>query len=81
MLNKWVANDGGGVIFVAGPIYSYQIARPGGHDLDSLLQIFPVVLKDNRLHGSSGSVGGHDTSPLRPPLHPQHRRLRLHAPR
>ena len=57
-LNKWVANDGGGVIFVAGPIYSYQIARPGGHDLDSLLQIFPVVLKDNRLHGLSGSVGG-----------------------
>lgn len=61
-LNKWVANDGGGVIFVAGPLYSYQIARPGGHDLESLLKIFPVVLKDNRLHGLPGSVGGHDTS-------------------
>jgi hypothetical protein len=62
-LNKWVANYGGGVIFVAGPIYSYQIARPGGHDLDSLLKIFPVVLKDNRLHALPGVAGlGHDTS-------------------
>lgn len=61
-LNKWVANYGGGVIFVAGPIYSYQIARPGGHDLASLLTIFPVVLKDNRLHALPGVTGGHDTS-------------------
>ncbi len=62
-LNKWVANYGGGVIFVAGPIYSYQIARPGGHDLDSLLKIYPVVLKDNRVFALPGVAGlGHDTS-------------------
>jgi hypothetical protein len=62
-LNKWVANYGGGVIFVAGPIYSYQIARPGGHDLTSLLQMYPVVLKDNRLHALPGVAGlGHNTS-------------------
>ena len=61
-LNKWVNNDGGGVIFVAGPIYSYQIARPGGHDLDSLLKIFPVVLKDNRLFSVQVGGIGHDAS-------------------
>jgi len=63
-LKDWVSNHGGGVIFVAGPIFSYQIARPGGNDFNALLSIYPVVLKDNRLHGLglSGAGLGHDTS-------------------
>lgn len=63
-LKEWVGTHAGGVIFVAGPIFSYQIARPGGNDFNALLSIYPVVLKDNRLHGLglSGAGLGHDTS-------------------
>ncbi len=61
-LNKWVANDGGGVIFVAGPIYSYQVRTAGGDDLESLMKMYPVVLKDNRLFSIQVGGLGHDTS-------------------
>jgi hypothetical protein len=46
---------------VAGPVHTYQLARPGGQDFSSLLAIHPVVLKDSRLHGL-GIPGGHDTT-------------------
>jgi hypothetical protein len=63
-LKEWVGTHAGGVIFVAGPIFSYQIARPGGNDFSALTSIYPVYLKDNRLHGLglSGAGLGHDTS-------------------
>jgi hypothetical protein len=59
MLKDWVGNNAGGIIFVAGPMHTFHLARPGGLDLSSLLTIFPVILKDSRLH----NVGiGHDPS-------------------
>jgi hypothetical protein len=60
-LNEWVGANAGGIIFVAGPVFSHQIARPGGHDFSKLLPLYPVVLKDNRLHGLGAGLG-HDTS-------------------
>jgi hypothetical protein len=66
LLQKWVEENSGGIIFVAGPVYSFQLARPGGQDFNSLLRLYPVVPKDARLHGIG--VGdkslGHD--PTRP---------------
>jgi hypothetical protein len=66
LLKKWVSGpSAGGLIYMAGPINSYQPARPGGRDLTALQTILPVKLKDSRLHGMGL---GHDTS--RPyPLH------------
>jgi hypothetical protein len=63
-LNDWVGANAGGMIFVAGPVFSHQIARPGGHDFSKLLPLYPVVLKDARLHGlGGGGFGlGHDSS-------------------
>lgn len=64
-LKKWVQEHGGGIIFVAGQVYSFQLARPGGQDLSAIQAIFPVVLKDSRLHGLTPDGGdGHD--PTRP---------------
>ena len=66
ILNKWVGENAGGIIFVAGPVYSFQLARPGGQDFNALLSLYPVVLKDSRLHGIGlpGTSLGHD--PTRP---------------
>jgi len=59
LLEEWVGNHSGGVIFVAGPVHTFHLARPGGVDISSLVTIFPVTLKDSRLHG----LGiGHDAS-------------------
>ncbi|MBI2804842.1 MAG: hypothetical protein HYX68_07670 [Planctomycetes bacterium] len=62
-LKEWVGTHAGGVIFVAGPVNSYKLARPGGQDYSSILSVYPVVLKDSRIHGLDlpGS-GGHDSS-------------------
>lgn len=60
-LKDWVGTHAGGIVFVAGPVHTFSLARPGGLDLSSLLTIYPVVLKDSRLH----NIGiGHD--PTRP---------------
>jgi len=59
LVKDWVSNYAGGVVFVAGPVHTYHLARPGGSDISSILAIFPVILKDSRLHG----LGiGHDAS-------------------
>jgi hypothetical protein len=62
-LEKWVGEHAGGIIFVAGPIFSHQVTRPGGHEgiTSSLARIYPVVLKDARVHGLGGAFG-HDSS-------------------
>ncbi|HEV3025278.1 MAG TPA: hypothetical protein VGX76_22560, partial [Pirellulales bacterium] len=61
LVKDWVGTHAGGIIFVAGPVYTFHLARPGGIDLSSLLTIYPVTLNDSRLH----NVGiGHD--PTRP---------------
>ncbi|MSQ93444.1 MAG: VWA domain-containing protein [Gemmataceae bacterium] len=63
-LEEWVGTHAGGVIFVAGPVYSYKLARPGGKDYTPILKIFPVVLKDSRIHGLGlpGTGLGHDAT-------------------
>ncbi len=63
-LKEWVETHSGGIIFVAGPVHSYQLARPAGRDINALLALYPVVLKDSRLHalGLPGSGLGHDSS-------------------
>jgi hypothetical protein len=59
LLEEWVSKRAGGLIFVAGPVNTYHLARPGGQDIKPLLNIMPVTVKDSRLHG----LGiGHDTS-------------------
>lgn len=59
LLKEWVGTNAGGMIFIAGGVHTYQLARPGGLDLSALTTIYPVVLKDSRLHG----IGiGHDAS-------------------
>lgn len=58
-LNKWVGENAGGLIYVAGPVYTHQMARPGGQDFSKLSPLIPVVLQDNRLH-TTGL--GHDSS-------------------
>lgn len=64
LLKEWVGTHAGGVIFVAGPVHSFLLARPAGRDISSLLSIYPVVLKDSRLHGLGlPNAGlGHDTT-------------------
>ena len=51
---------------MAGPVFTHQVARKEGRDIDALLlSIYPVWLQDNRLHGLGVAGGGlgHDTPP------------------
>jgi hypothetical protein len=55
-LKEWVGTHAGGIIFVAGPVHTFHLSRKGT-DLSALTTIFPVVLKDSRLHSIT-----HDTN-------------------
>ncbi len=46
-LKQWVSRDGGGVVFVAGPVYSQNLARIR-EDFRPLREILPVTLLDHR---------------------------------
>ena len=51
MLKQW-ADKGGGLIYVAGPVNTLQLARPAGAQMDrlkSVLELLPVTLRDIRL--------------------------------
>jgi hypothetical protein len=50
-LEKWVGVHGGGLIVVAGPVHTLDLARPVAikDDLKPLLDLLPVVLKDFRI--------------------------------
>jgi hypothetical protein len=61
-LKEWVGDHAGGVIFVAGPVFSFRLARAGGHDISGVLSIYPVVLQDNRLHNINVGKLGHDST-------------------
>jgi hypothetical protein len=76
-LREWVANHAGGVVFVAGPVFSFQLARPKAYGLEkTLLSIYPVIPKDSRLHGIGLTDLGHDaTRPYALTFSPQ---ARLH---
>jgi hypothetical protein len=61
LLKEWVGTHAGGLVFVAGPVHSYVLARSSNTDLLPLITLVPVVLKDSRLVGLNI---GHD--PTRP---------------
>lgn len=51
-LEKWVQLQAGGLVIVAGPVNTYQLARPTNRDqLKPILNLFPVILEDSRLQG------------------------------
>ena len=52
MVQDWVGAHAGGIIFVAGPVHSYFLARPAGMDISALQSIYPVILEDSRLIGT-----------------------------
>jgi hypothetical protein len=51
LLAKWVEQSAGGLIVVAGPIHTYQVARPGRarEQLAPAIGLYPVELVDARL--------------------------------
>jgi hypothetical protein len=59
-LHEWVSSHAGGIVFVGGPVHTYQLVRPAGRDITPLKTLLPVFLNDSRLHGLGGL--GHDTS-------------------
>ncbi len=51
-LDKWVYMHAGGLILVAGPVNTNQLARPSNRDaVRPLLNLFPVILADSVLQG------------------------------
>jgi hypothetical protein len=51
-LEKWVNLHAGGLILIAGPVNTYQLARPANREaLKPILDLFPVILQDSRLQG------------------------------
>ena len=55
-LQEWVDNLGGGLVFVASPVNSFQLARADeGGRLKPLLDVLPVVLDDAVLIGTRGT--------------------------
>ena len=60
LLKDWVGVHSGGLVFVGGPVNTYQLARPAGVDITDLKTLLPVFLNDSRLHGLGGI--GHDAS-------------------
>jgi RNA polymerase sigma factor (sigma-70 family) len=50
LLEKWVLLHGGGLVVVAGPVNTFQLARPASAaQLKPVISLFPVVLEDSRL--------------------------------
>jgi hypothetical protein len=55
LLERWVNMQAGGLIFVAGPVNTYQLSRSGNREtMKPLLDLLPVTLQDSRLLGVSG---------------------------
>jgi hypothetical protein len=52
LLEKWVNLHAGGLILVAGPVNTYELARPAKRELvRPILDLFPVILQDSRISG------------------------------
>jgi RNA polymerase sigma factor (sigma-70 family) len=50
LLEKWVGQEGRGLIFIAGPINTLGLVRPGNaRRVKPILDVLPVRLKDSRL--------------------------------
>ncbi len=49
-LEKWINMQAGGLILVAGPVNTFNLARPANRDkLKPILDLLPVILQDSRL--------------------------------
>lgn len=62
LLKKWVGNESGGLIFVAGPMNTFLLAKTDVADvtgMQSLKTLVPVSVEDSRLHALKA---GHDVS-------------------
>jgi hypothetical protein len=52
MLKEWVYEGGGGLIILAGPVNTYQLALPADREImQPVLDLYPVEPDDNRLFG------------------------------
>jgi hypothetical protein len=52
LLEKWVGTHAGGLIMVAGPVNTYQLARGVNFDkLKPILDLAPVIFEDSRVQG------------------------------
>jgi hypothetical protein len=60
LVKEWVGAHSGGIVFIAGPVHSFQLARDALKDMSDLKTLLPVALDDSRLHGLGGI--GHDTT-------------------
>lgn len=57
LLEKWVSNHDGGLVLVGGPINTFQLTRGINQEmLRPLLNLYPVVLEDNRIQGIDRST-------------------------
>jgi hypothetical protein len=55
LLKRWVDKQAGGLVFVAGPVNTYQLARGPNRDLlEPILTLCPIVPEDNRLQTLPG---------------------------
>ncbi len=53
-LEKWINMQAGGLILVAGPVNTFNLARPANRDkLKPVLDLLPVALQDSRLQSLS----------------------------
>ncbi len=64
LVEQWVSQQGGGLVVVAGPIHTLELARPGASGVKTgtdpqrikpILDLYPVVLKDARLEKERNS--------------------------
>jgi hypothetical protein len=52
LLEKWVGTHAGGLVIVAGPVNTFQLARGVNYErVKPVLDLFPVMLEDSRLVG------------------------------
>jgi RNA polymerase sigma factor (sigma-70 family) len=50
LLNQWVTKQGGALVFVAGPVHTLNLARPGpARELKPIKDLLPVELEDSRI--------------------------------
>jgi hypothetical protein len=56
ILEKWVQSQAGGLIFVAGPVNTYQLSRPNTREkAKPILDLLPVTLQDSVFQGLDSS--------------------------
>ena len=56
-LKKWVETEGGGLILVAGPVNTFQLARKVSDNLGPIRDLYPVIPEDSRLLSTTIDTG------------------------